>query len=81
MTGGDVLEGERSDGEGADGAEGGAVTTAVGDDVAAADPLRLLDVTMTRTVAPVSAAETLYVCAEAPVTARQLAPLESQRSH
>jgi hypothetical protein len=81
MTGGDVLEGERSDGEGADGGEGGAVATAVGDDVAAADPLRLLDVTMTRTVAPASAVETLYVCTPAAVIVRQLAPLESQRSH
>ena len=80
-TGSDVLDGETAEGEGADGVEVGAGTTALEGEVAAADPLRLLAVTMTRTVAPPSAAETLYVCAEAPVTARQLAPLESQRSH
>jgi hypothetical protein len=81
MTGSDALDGETADGAGADGAEVGAVTTAVGGDVATADPLRLLAVTMTRTVAPASAVEPVYVCAEAPVIARQLAPLESQRSH
>jgi hypothetical protein len=81
MTGRDVLDGETADGEGADGAEVGTGTAAVGGEVAAADPLRLLAVTMTRSVAPASAVETLYVCTDAPATARQLAPLESQRSH
>jgi len=82
MTGSDVLDGEVADGAGVGaGGETGAVTTAVGPDVAAADPLRLLAVTMTRTVAPESVVETLYVCAEAPVIARQLAPVDPQRSH
>jgi hypothetical protein len=81
MTGGDVLDGESADGEGADGVGVGKGTAAVGGEVAAADPLRLLAVTMTRSVAPPSVVETLYVCADAPVTERQLAPLESQRSH
>ena len=75
------MEGETADGEGADGLESGAVTTAVAADVAAADPLRLLAVTRTRAVAPASAVARLYVCARAPVIAWQLAPLESQRSH
>jgi hypothetical protein len=81
MTGGDVLDGEGSGGEGADGGETGAVTSAVEGDVAAVDPLRLLAVTMTRTVAPASAVETPYFCAQAPLMARQFASLESQRSH
>jgi hypothetical protein len=81
MTGGDVVDGETGDGEGADGAESGALTTAVAADVAAPDPFLLVAVTITRSVAPASPVERVYVCVRAPVIARQLAPLESQRSH
>jgi hypothetical protein len=58
-----------------------AVTTAVAADVAAADPLRLLAVTMMRSVRPTSADESVNVELVAPAIAPQAAPVESQRSH
>jgi hypothetical protein len=85
-VGGEVFDGEvAADAVDPDEPDNGSVVagliTAVAADVAAADPLRFVAVTMTRAVAPASAVERLYVCVRAPVIARQLAPLESQRSH
>ena len=56
-------------------------TIAVGPEVAATPPASLVARTRTRTVRPISAAESLYVVAVAPAMSVQVLPAESQRSH
>jgi hypothetical protein len=58
-----------------------ATTTAVCDEVAAAEPLRFVAVTITRSVWLTSAVERTLVVPVAPLIALQLAPAVSQRSH
>ena len=58
-----------------------ALTTAVGADVAEADPAELLAVTSTRIVEPTSALTTPYVLLVAPAMSTQLPPPLSHRRH
>ena len=59
----------------------GAATTAVCADVAAVEPFRLEAVTITRSVLPPSALESVFVDPVAPLMPLQPAPAESHRSH
>jgi hypothetical protein len=56
-------------------------TTVVGVEVATPEPAELVAVSTTRIVLPTSAAPSVYVELEAPETALQLAPAESQLCH
>ena len=78
MTEGGVRVGTTGGGGWTLGAE---ATIAVGAEVEAAEPFRLVAVTRTRRVALRSADERLAVDEVAPAIALQLAPPESQRSH
>jgi hypothetical protein len=56
-------------------------TTAVGAEVAEAEPVALDAVTRTRKAWPMSAPTTVYVADEAPTMSAQAAPLALHRSH
>jgi hypothetical protein len=78
IVGGDVADGGVGAGAGGLVAE---ATTAVCIEVAAADPFRFDAVTITRSVCPTSAEESVFVEVVAPPIAAQPAPDESHRSH
>ena len=63
------------------GADGAAVTTAVGADDAVLDPTLFDAVTATRNVEPTSAFTAVYPDDVAPAISAQPAPAESQRRH
>ena len=62
-------------------AGGPGVTTAVGADVASAEPARFVAVTVTVSVEPTSAAAATYFWPVAPAIELQLSPLESHLFH
>ena len=61
--------------------DGGGATSAVGDEVATAEPFLFVAVTATATVEPTSLAESEYVVAVAPSIGAQLAPDALHRCH
>jgi hypothetical protein len=81
VTGLDNPGGAHVSAEAGDGATSDADTTAVGMEVAVADPAEFDAVTCIRIVAPTSLAESEYDACVAPPTSRQLPPLESHRFH